>query len=324
MKSINDPKIAIIKLSAMGDIVHSVVVLQFIKKHYPNAHITWIVDTKFAQLLRGTPGIDRIVALPLKDKKYFKSFKILFTLGKFDAVIDLQGLIKSALVAKLISGEIYGFSRESVKEKFASHFYDKQLEIDYNKNIIIRNLSLSAFALDFNFHKDEILAKRPCFGEYNKIQNQPKRILIAPFASEESKVYDKFDEVVRGLSEFEIFIAHSSPAEFEKAKLIAKDTKAKILEKQSLKQLIEFISQCDLVIGNDSGVTHIAWAQNVASITLFGNRPSHRNAYATSKNLVLDMGKKIDARSIDKNDFCIRKIYAETIINHAKRLLANA
>ena len=85
--------------------------------------------------------------------------------------------------------------------------------------------------------------------------------------------------------------------------------------------MISFITSCDLVIGNDSGLTHLAWAVNRPSITLFGNRPSHRNAYITDKNLVIDMGKQIDARSIDKNDFCIKEIYPETIANFAKRLL---
>ena len=322
MQDKNQLKIAIVKLSALGDIVHAAIVLQFIKKHHPNAHITWLVDARFASLLKDHPLIDELVVLPLKES-FKKSYKIIKTLGKFDKIIDLQGLFKSAVVAKLLGKEIYGFSRESVKEKIAARLYRHKFKIDYNENIIIRNLSLVGYALNFGFDRDEILKKSPCFEIVGKFKNESgkKRVLIAAFASEESKIYDKFKDVVRLLEGCEIYLCYGSESEKARAEAIISGTSAKLLEKLSIKDMIDYIASCDLVIGNDSGLTHLAWAVNRPSITLFGNRPSHRNAYVTDKNLVVDMGKEIDARSIDKNDFCIREIYPETVANFAKRLL---
>ena len=322
MQDKNQLKIAIVKLSALGDIVHAAIVLQFIKKHCPNAHITWLVDARFASLLKDHPLIDELVILPLKES-FKKSYKIIKTLGKFDKIIDLQGLFKSAVVAKLLGKEIYGFSRESVKEKIAARLYRHKFKIDYNENIIVRNLSLVGYALNFSFDRDEILKKSPCFEICKKFKNESgkKRVLIAAFASEESKIYDKFKDVIRLLEGCEIYLCYGSESEKARAEAIISGTSAKLLEKLSIKDMIDFIASCDLVIGNDSGLTHLAWAVNRPSITLFGNRPSHRNAYVTDKNLVVDMGKQIDARSIDKNDFCIREIYPETVANFAKRLL---
>ena len=322
MQDKNQLKIAIVKLSALGDIVHAAIVLQFIKKHCPNAHITWLVDARFASLLKDHPLIDELVILPLKES-FKKSYKIIKTLSKFDKIIDLQGLFKSAVVAKLLGKEIYGFSRESVKEKIAARLYKHKFKIDYNENIIIRNLSLVGYALNFSFDRDEILKKSPCFEICTTFKNEngKKRILIAAFASEESKIYDKFKDVIRLLDGCEIYLCYGSESEKTRAEAIISGTKARLLEKLSIKDMIDFIASCDLVIGNDSGLTHLAWAVNRPSITLFGNRPSHRNAYVTDKNLVVDMGKEIDARSIDKNDFCIREIYPETVANFAKRLL---
>ena len=322
MQDKNQLKIAIVKLSALGDIVHAAIVLQFIKKHCPNAHITWLVDARFASLLKDHPLIDELVVLPLKES-FKKSYKIIKTLGKFDKIIDLQGLFKSAVVAKLLGKEIYGFSRESVKEKIAARLYRHKFKIDYNENIIVRNLSLVGYALNFSFDRDEILKKSPCFEICKKFKNESgkKRVLIAAFASEESKIYDKFKDVIRLLDGCEIYLCYGSESEKARAEAIISGTFAKLLEKLSIKDMIDFIASCDLVIGNDSGLTHLAWAVNRPSITLFGNRPSHRNAYVTDKNLVVDMGKEIDARSIDKNDFCIREIYPETVANFAKRLL---
>jgi len=322
MQDKNQLKIAIVKLSALGDIVHAAIVLQFIKKHHPNAHITWLVDARFASLLKDHPLIDELVILPLKES-FKKSYKIIKTLGKFDKIIDLQGLFKSAVVAKLLGKEIYGFSKESVKEKIAARLYKHKFKIDYNENIIVRNLSLAGYALNFGFGRDEILKKSPCFEIVGKFKNKSgkKRVLIAAFASEESKIYDKFKDVIRLLDSCEIYLCYGNESEKTRAEAIISGTKAKLLEKLSIKDMIDFIASCDLVIGNDSGLTHLAWAVNRPSITLFGNRPSHRNAYVTDKNLVVDMGKQIDARSIDKNDFCIKEIYPETVANFAKRLL---
>ena len=322
MQNKNQLKIAIVKLSALGDIVHAAIVLQFIKKHHPNAHITWLVDARFASLLKDHPLINELVVLPLK-QSFRQSYKILKTLGKFDKVIDLQGLFKSAVVAKIIGMQTYGFSRESVKEKIAARLYRHKFKIDYNENIIIRNLALVAFALNFSFEASEILEKKPCFeaSEIYKNESGKKRVLIAAFASEESKIYNKFKDVIRLLEGCEIYLCYGNESEKARAEAIISGTSAKLLEKLSIKEMISFITSCDLVIGNDSGLTHLAWAMNRPSITLFGNRPSHRNAYITDKNLVIDMGKQIDARSIDKNDFCIREIFPETVANFAKRLL---
>ncbi|OPA71619.1 lipopolysaccharide heptosyltransferase I [Campylobacter pinnipediorum subsp. caledonicus] len=317
----NKNKIAIVKLSALGDIVHSVIVLQFIKKHIPNSHITWIVDERFADILRDHSLIDELVEIPLKDKKILKCYKILKNLDNFDVVIDMQGLLKSAIVSRIIGKKIYGFGIDSVKENIASLFYKYKLKIDYNENIIIRNLSLVSFALDFKFDKNDIINKNPCFDISPKEKDSKNTIIIAPFASEDNKCYDKFKDVINLLKEYEIYITHANDKELKSAEKLTKNTHAKLLERKNLKEMIKAISQTDLVIGNDSGLTHIAWAVNTPSITLFGNRPSKRNAFKTNVNLVVDMGKQPDAKSINKNDFCIKEILPETVANFAKRIL---
>lgn len=320
------PNIAVIKLSALGDIVHAVVILQFIVKHLPKAKITWFADAKFSEILFLCPQISRVVSLPLKNGEYKKSLELIASAkqeGKFDYVIDLQGLLKSAVVAKLLGKNSYGFDKFSVKEPLAALFYGHKFSCDYAKNIILRNLKLTAFALGFSFSEDEILAKQPCFSaQQSKFKSQKKKILIAPFASEPSKIYDKFSDVIAPLDELknEIFVCFNGEKEEKEALNLIKNSNAKTLN-LSLKELVSFISSCDLVIGNDSGVTHIAWAQNRPSITLFGNRPAERNAFASPVNLTLDAGKKIDAKKIDKSDFCVRDIAPQTIANAAKRLL---
>lgn len=310
-------------------------VIQFIRKHIANAHISWFCDARFEQIARLLAGVDEVVALPLKDKKFLKSFGILRQKqGQFDIIIDLQGLLKSALVSRSLGKNIFGFDRFSAKEGLASIFYTHKYSCNYDKNIILRNLELCAFALNFSFDEKEILTKEPCFLKNSRIPSDESRIpnknsripdrkiLIAPFASESSKCYAHFASVIKGAKEFaQCFLVAGSEPEREKAAKLA-SSGATLLAPLDLAQILEFMDTCDLIIGNDSGITHLAWAQNCATITLFGNRSGARNAFATPKNLIIQATPKheIDAFHIDKSDFCINDIDPAQIIAKAKGL----
>ena len=316
--------------------------IQFIRKHIANAHISWFCDARFEQIARLLAGVDEVVALPLKDKKFLKSFEILRQKqGQFDIIIDLQGLLKSALVSRSLGKNIFGFDRFSAKEGLASIFYTHKYSCNYDKNIILRNLELCAFALNFSFDEKEILTKEPCFLKKSRIPNENsripsensripsdnsripnKKILIAPFASESSKCYAHFASVIKGAKEFaQCFLVAGSEPERKKATKLA-SSGATLLAPLDLAQILEFMDTCDLIIGNDSGITHLAWAQNYATITLFGNRSGARNAFATPKNLIIQATPKheIDAFHIDKSDFCINDIDPAQIIAKAKGL----
>ena len=316
--------------------------IQFIRKHIANAHISWFCDARFEQIARLLAGVDEVVALPLKDKKFLKSFEILRQKkGQFDIIIDLQGLLKSALVSRSLGKNIFGFDRFSTKEGLASIFYTHKYSCNYGKNIILRNLELCAFALNFSFDEKEILTKKPCFLKNSRIPDKnsripsdnsripnknsripDKKILIAPFASESSKCYAHFASVIKGAKEFaQCFLVAGSEPEREKAAKLA-SSGATLLAPLDLAQILEFMDTCDLIIGNDSGITHLAWAQNCATITLFGNRSGARNAFATPKNLIIQATPKheIDAFHIDKSDFCINDIDPAQIIAKAKGL----
>ena len=90
-------KIAIVKLSALGDIVHAMVVLQFIKNHYPKIEIDWVVEENFKELLEFHPEINKVHVVNIKKAKKKKSIYLLFIelrkvrkFGKYDLVIDMQ------------------------------------------------------------------------------------------------------------------------------------------------------------------------------------------------------------------------------------------
>ena len=147
-------RIAIVKLSAMGDIIHAMIVLQCIKKLNPKISIDWIVEESFKDLLKFNPHINKLHLVNFKYAKKNRSILELFKdLNKlrhhdlYDLVIDMQGLIKSAIISKLLpSKQIIGFDKFSIREKLASNFYNKKFNCSYETNVIIRNIALIEFA----------------------------------------------------------------------------------------------------------------------------------------------------------------------------------
>lgn len=329
-------KIAIIKLSAMGDIIHSMIVLDFIKQKYPNIQIDWFVESAFAAVLENNPNISNIIKLNLKSikkskKNIFSQLKLVseYKKNNYDLIIDAQGLIKSSIVARVLGKNIAGFCKNSTREGFASFFYSKKISIDYKENVIDRNAYLFSKAFDLDIKKDDILNKKPFLYYKNEdkiiydfLDINRKNILLVVGASWKSKIYskEKFAKIVDSIDE-NFLVAWGSEEEKEMANYISLNSKALVLPKLDLNSLKALVSKVDLVIGNDTGPTHMAWALNTPSITIFGNTPAYRNAYETAINKTIKSETRVNPLKLDKNDFSINIIDEQKIVKIAKELL---
>ena len=337
-------KICIVKLSAMGDIIHAMVVLQFIKKHLPDSQIDWIVEDGFKGVLENNPNIDNILPVNLKSIKkrklnIFSQIKLLNTYAqnRYDIVIDAQGLIKSAIVAKIVGGrvvgsKIVGFDKDSTREGIASWFYDEGVDIAYDKNVIDRNIKLINDALKLNINKEDILNKEPflfskskgtCASALSSRKNK-NNILFIVGASKPNKMYPKelFVDLAKNLTEYNIEVVWASDEEKEIANYLEQNgTNIKICKKLNLDELKSKIKHSSLIIGADTGPTHMAWALNIPSITIFGPTPAYRNTYETTINKIIKSDTKVDPLKLDYEDYSINKIDPQDIANLAKELL---
>lgn len=329
-------KIAIVKLSAMGDIIHAMVALQYIKKQFPAIKIDWIVESSFATVLEHNPHINNIYTVNLKQIKkdklsIFKQIKKIKRYGKneYDLVIDAQGLLKSAIVARLLGSDVAGFDKNSTREGVAAFFYNHKVSVAYDDNVIKRNTKILSSPLKFDISPNDILDKDPFLFYKNEdkavnkyILIDKKNILFVVGASWSSKMYskEKFVKIINCLKN-NCLIVWGSKEEKEIADFIASKSDAVVLPKIDLNSLKALISKTDLVIGNDTGPTHMAWALNIPSITLFGNTPGYRNTYLTNINKVLESNTDVNPYKLDKKDFSITEINEEKIIELAKSLL---
>jgi heptosyltransferase I len=329
-------RIAIVKLSALGDIIHAMVALQFIKRHLPDSSIDWIVEEGFKDILINNLDIDNIHTVNIKQAKQKKSFKLLFSelkklrkLPKYDIVIDAQGLVKSALVSRIIpSNTTFGFDKNSLRESFAAWFYTDTCKIGYDENIIMRNIGLISSALDITISHDEILNKKPYLFSNSQIpagviSDSGANIALIPGASFKSKIYpvEQYAKITQELNA-NFIVLWGNESEKNMAQQIQKIAPAvQVADKLTLDELKAFIAQMDLVIGGDTGPTHMAWALNVPSIALFGSTPGYRNTYTTNINQVLESESKVNPYKIDKNDFSIKTIKVSDIVKITKELL---
>jgi len=327
-------KIAIVKLSAMGDIIHAMVALQFIKKANPSIKIDWIVEEGFAKILEGNPHIDNILPVNLKaikkDKKQF--FAQIGTVkkyanNKYDLVIDAQGLLKSAIVAKFLGKNRAGFSKNSIREGLASYLYKQKIEIAYDANTIDRNAKVMSAPLGIEI-TPTMIREKESFLFYQEddvvkhLSDEKKNIIFIIGSTWESRNYpkEKFVKIANALEE-NILIAWGSDAEKEDAMWMESQSPwVRVLPKMNLNGLKAIIGKSDLLIGNDTGPTHMAWGMNVPSITIFGPTPTNR-VYDTPINKVITSSSKVNHYKLNKNDFSIREIDPEAITVMAKELL---
>lgn len=329
-------KIAIVKLSALGDIVHAMVALQFIKARFPDAQIDWLVEQGFAEVLRHNPDISNLLTVNLKALKtnkasVFQQIKQVrgFANNHYDLVIDAQGLIKSAITAKLLGKKVAGFDADSVREKAAAWFYDVKVACAYDTNTIDRNAFVLSDPLGFNITHEQILNKQAfLFFQnedpviYDYLSKDKANIVLVISSTWESRNYpaEKFIKIANALQQ-NCLVVWGNEAEKQKAENMASQTQfIQAMPKLDLNSLKALIAHADLLIGNDTGPTHIAWGLNRPSITIFGPTPVSR-VYQTDINKVIKSASIVNPYKLNKQDYSIRDIDEAEIIAMARALL---
>ena len=336
-------RIAIIRLSSLGDVISSAVFLKFIKdeftKKYGKVHITFIVDASFKEILENSPYIDDICDIPLRKSKnnkknIFDVFSKLRSLQYFDIVIDFQGLLKSAIIGKILkTNEFIGYSKDSAREKIASFFYTKKVHIAYKEHILKRQYEIlknildldSTFSFDLLDNREGILKSSNTAQSKidNFIDSNNINILFVTEASKAEKEYslDLFYKLAIALksniNNLKIYLIWDKK-EKEIRELGARDDVFYVCDKLNFDEIKALLSKLNLVIGGDTGITHLAWALNTSSITLYGNTPLKRYELCGDKFISMS---HLNTNEIIKGDFSINKIQPDEIAKSAILLL---
>ncbi|GAA7285490.1 lipopolysaccharide heptosyltransferase I [Helicobacter pylori] len=318
-------KIAIVRLSALGDIIVSAVFLAAIKERFTDAQIEWFVDERFSAILEHSPYIDKLHPIALKSTlttlnplKIFKLFKSLRAY-EYDIIIDMQGLVKSALITQMLKApKKVGFDYASAREGLSAFFYSQKVSIAYDEPILKRNFTLLSQAL--NLPKEEISQSLSSRFKVFSYQDSPKidalnlnqnklKILFVLETSKINKTYpiERFKELALALENFQICLLWH--ADEHKATTLYHALKHQrdilLLPKLTLNEVKALLFKMDVIIGGDTGITHLAWALQKPSITLYGNTPMERFKLESPINVSLTGNSNANYH---KKDFSIQNI----------------
>jgi heptosyltransferase I len=301
-------KFLIIKLSSIGDIVHALPFLRTLRRNYPDAYIAWIIEESFQDLIKYNPDLNEVIPIPTKhwrknlNKKswdeIFKTRKLLKE-RRFDWTFDLQGLIKTGIIAHTTGApNRVGFHRNNCREKINTWFNNNQSDyLSSDSHIVDRCLSqLSALG---NFHTQteftiSISAEDECISEdfikkNNKLAERPIAG-INPGAGFPTKLWsiERYAMLADRLTEelgFSILLTWG-PGEEKMVRNISDSMKQQswIAPATSIAESIGLYKKLSLFIGSDSGPFHICWALGIPTVSVWGPTDPNRNGAYSKKH----------------------------------------
>jgi lipopolysaccharide heptosyltransferase I len=262
-------RLLVIRLSALGDVIHTIPAVVALRERH---EIAWVVEAPYRELVEVVAGV-RAIPVSLKRWSAGNILAAWRAVRGFDAAIDFQGLVKSALLARASGArERIGFAREFVREKPAAWLMNRRVMIDPRKHVVEWNLQLAGVE-----HAPPV--------DFTKFATNEKRrttnIVLLPGAGRAEKQWPHFPELARRLGD--VALAAWGPGEEE----LAKATGARLAPRTSLRELAQLLRDAALVIGGDTGPLHLAAALGTPVIGLYGpTNPARNGPYGQLGNVV--------------------------------------
>jgi heptosyltransferase-1 len=274
--------ILFIKTSSLGDVIHHMPALTEARRQRPQARFCWVVEEAFAPLVRIHPAVSDVI--PIASRRWrgalfaattwreLADFRRVVRACRYDEVIDTQGLVRSALIARLARGRRHGYDAQSIREPAAARFYDVKHRVARDLHAIARNRMLTALALgyapdgavDFGLSRKEI----------GGTSAAPYGILFHATARAEKEWPEmSWIELARALTArgSSLLLPWGTEAEHARsARIAAAVANARVPERQPLDRMAALIAGASFVIGVDTGLIHLAAALRVPLVAIFG------------------------------------------------------
>lgn len=281
-------RILLVKLSSLGDVVHALPVVQDILAAMPDAQIDWVVEKSFAPLLSRITGLHRVIPCEIRrwrkspfsavTRREWRAFKVDLQSEKYEAVIDLQGLTKSALVARLAKmstgGKRYALANQTEGSGYEAPtrwVADVAIAMEPHIHAVRRSRELAARALGYT---------PPAIPDFGlKIRtatdvNARRQVALVHGTSRADKEWplDHWVELGRRLQAagYKPVLAHGNQKELDTSLQIAASlNNAGVWPVLGLDALTDKLAQCAGLIGVDSGVSHIAVALDLPHVQIY-------------------------------------------------------
>ncbi|MEC5344777.1 lipopolysaccharide heptosyltransferase RfaC [Brenneria populi] len=309
-------RVLIVKTSSMGDVLHTLPALTDAMRILPGVKFDWVVEEGFAQIPSWHPAVSRVIPVALRRwrKSWFSAqtrreralFKQQLRAYRYDAVIDAQGLIKSAaLVTRLARGKKHGLDCKSAREPMASFFYNYRHHISRRLHAVERVRALFAASLQYGKPADSgdyaiaprFLAQPPADA------NQYLVFLHATTRDEKHWPEARWRELIALLqsSGLRIKLPWGAEHEHQRALRLAQGfPHVEVLPRLTLRQVAQVLAGAKAVVSVDTGLSHLAAALDRPNITLYGpTDPGLIGGYGKNQVVELSENHRMEDISAD-------------------------
>jgi heptosyltransferase-1 len=277
--------ILFIKTSSLGDVIHHMPAVTEAHRARPDARFSWLVEEAFAPLVRLHPAVNEVI--PVAWRRWRRSLyapatltEIARSLGtirahRYDEIVDSQGLLRSALIARMARGRRHGYGRDSIREPAASMFYDVRHHVSRDLHAVTRNRVLSGLSLGY------APQGAPDYGlDRTRFAKPDKRYAVLLHATaRESKQWPEANWIALGSAlaadGLELVLPWGTEAERRRsARIAAALPRARVPGRASLDAVAGLLASAQFVVGVDTGLLHLAAALGVPLVAIFaGSKP---------------------------------------------------
>ncbi|MDX4946856.1 lipopolysaccharide heptosyltransferase RfaC [Providencia manganoxydans] len=279
-------RVLLVKTSSMGDVLHSLPALTDAQHVFPEIQFDWAVEEGFAQIPTWHSAVNQVIPVAIRRwrKNWFSApiraeraaFRQQLTATHYDAVIDAQGLLKSAfLVTRLAHGAKHGYDRHSIREPIASFFYDYKHQISKQQHAVERIRQLFAASLGYDCPKTQ--------GDYAIAQHflhaptelQGEYVVFLHSTTRDDKHWpeEHWRSLIALMAEsgVKIKLPWGAEHEYQRALRLAEGFGfVDVLPKLTLAEVALQIANAKAVVSVDTGLSHLTAALDKTNFTLFG------------------------------------------------------
>jgi heptosyltransferase-1 len=293
----------VVRLTALGDILHTVPAVGALRAAYPGARIDWVVERKWAPVLEGSPAINEVI--PFDRRSIWGAFECVDRLreNRYTCAIDFQGLYKSSILAALSGApRRIGFERAWARERGAAIFYTDRV-VPIGRHVAELNYSLAEYAGATRPAKPEYPLRVPAGGaasvrsRLHDLGISGEYVVVGPGGSWRAKCWppDRYGELCR---EFEIVkkvrvIVIHGPGEKSLAEeaVRAAAPARPVAVATTIEELMGLLAHARFLVAADSGPLHLATALGTPVVGLYGPTDPGRNGPFASGAVIVDKAR---------------------------------
>lgn len=279
-------RVLLVKTSSMGDVLHSLPALTDAQQVIADIQFDWVVEEGFSQIPTWHNAVNQVIPVAIRRwrKNWFSApiraeraaFRAKLQATQYDAVIDAQGLLKSAfLVTRLAHGDKHGYDRHSIREPLASFFYDHRYSISKQQHAVERIRQLFAKSLGYTCPTQQ--------GDYAIAQHflqsdeehQSPYVVFLHSTTRDDKHWpeENWRQLISLMANtgIKIKLPWGAPHEQQRAQRLAEGFDfVEVLPKLTLAEVAQQIANAKAVVSVDTGLSHLTAALDKPNFTLFG------------------------------------------------------